>query len=425
MIAKLSAQSDEIIRDVVFEHTHKLFKPNRDTISIDLQQYRGKFIVFDFWNRFCSSCIQQMPKLYELQLDYSDDIVIIPVTKDDLNQVAGAFAKQLGGPYEFRLPSIYGDTILNNLFGVIANPDVVWLDRNGEFLVKTSGEALNKEVLDLVLKGDISFLNRVARVSKMHFYERIGLHNVIESGERRDSVFLSIKMTPYAKALSSNILTYKKQVNRKNEKLVYINKTLYEMVQSIYDEEKDPATIKWIDDDRNRFIIRSEKVSARFKDRDSLRRIRDFAERTAFREKQLFCLFAAGHDSISQKELKHAALQVLESSLDVKTGIRPQKMRCFRIEALSDRAERGKEQNQFIPPEQRKSISSISELVKYFNNTYTNSPILTAKGDAVLKEPLNMILDKRMTADEAIDYLKNTGFKIEVGYELIDVLTID
>jgi len=49
----------------------------------DLQQYRGKVVVLNFWATWCVPCVQEMPMLAELQRKHSDRIVVIGVSLDD------------------------------------------------------------------------------------------------------------------------------------------------------------------------------------------------------------------------------------------------------------------------------------------------------------------------------------------------------
>src|SRR5690606_1352951 len=47
---------------------------------ITLNEYRGKMIILDFWGTFCSSCIAAMPRINEVQQQFLDKMVVLPVS---------------------------------------------------------------------------------------------------------------------------------------------------------------------------------------------------------------------------------------------------------------------------------------------------------------------------------------------------------
>jgi thiol-disulfide isomerase/thioredoxin len=52
-------------------------------VTFDLQPYLGKkVIMLDFWSIYCVSCVQEMPRLIELQNKYSDDLMTVGVDLD-------------------------------------------------------------------------------------------------------------------------------------------------------------------------------------------------------------------------------------------------------------------------------------------------------------------------------------------------------
>src|SRR5690348_1939887 len=45
----------------------------------DLSAFRGKWLVVDFWNNRCSSCIETLPKINEVQKDLGDKVQVLMV----------------------------------------------------------------------------------------------------------------------------------------------------------------------------------------------------------------------------------------------------------------------------------------------------------------------------------------------------------
>jgi thiol-disulfide isomerase/thioredoxin len=59
--------------------------PNPDGITQDLNQYKGKIIVLNFWATWCPPCREEMPELSELYTEYKNkNIVVLGVAVDEL-----------------------------------------------------------------------------------------------------------------------------------------------------------------------------------------------------------------------------------------------------------------------------------------------------------------------------------------------------
>lgn len=117
--------------------------------SISLNDYKGKLIILDFWNRWCGSCIEAFPKMEKLQSEFGDKIKILLVTSDKDEAVSKLFKR-------FKLPSltiISNDSILNNMFPHIAVPHHVWINPDGRVQFITDGYNATKENISKVLNG--------------------------------------------------------------------------------------------------------------------------------------------------------------------------------------------------------------------------------------------------------------------------------
>ncbi|HEX5270426.1 MAG TPA: TlpA disulfide reductase family protein [Gemmataceae bacterium] len=56
-----------------------------DDLSDLIKKNKGKVIVVDFWQDFCTVCKREMPKLIDLKTKYGDDLIAITVNLDDPN----------------------------------------------------------------------------------------------------------------------------------------------------------------------------------------------------------------------------------------------------------------------------------------------------------------------------------------------------
>jgi len=56
--------------------------PNLDGDQMKLSDFRGKYVVLDFWGSWCGPCIQSLPKLNRIAEKFKDDVVVLGVMND-------------------------------------------------------------------------------------------------------------------------------------------------------------------------------------------------------------------------------------------------------------------------------------------------------------------------------------------------------
>ena len=66
--------------------TTTLINPNG--VKANLEQYRGKIIVLNFWATWCPPCREEMPELSELQTVYNNkNVVVLGLAMDEMTAV--------------------------------------------------------------------------------------------------------------------------------------------------------------------------------------------------------------------------------------------------------------------------------------------------------------------------------------------------
>ncbi len=103
---------------------------NYSTNNFQLSEFRGKVILIDFWNTYCSSCIESFPKLDSLQNIFKDDLQIILVTDESYKKVTTFF----GNHPKLKIPNlimITDDLKLGKSFPSQGKPYVVWINNKG------------------------------------------------------------------------------------------------------------------------------------------------------------------------------------------------------------------------------------------------------------------------------------------------------
>ncbi|PRD48031.1 TlpA family protein disulfide reductase [Sphingobacterium haloxyli] len=107
---------------------------NGEITRATLSQYRGKSLLLDFWNTWCTTCIAHMPDLYQTKAFNKGDMNVLLVTNDDPTKVQTFFAnKEIAKRYP--LTSIVGNKTVPRYFVHGSVPFYVLL--NGEGMVQT------------------------------------------------------------------------------------------------------------------------------------------------------------------------------------------------------------------------------------------------------------------------------------------------
>lgn len=140
-------QKGQQIPQTTFSQTFNYHKP-----TLDLNQYKNKMIVFDFWSLNCIGCIQSFPKLDSLQKKFGNDIQLILVNREPLAKVKEFFEKRKKIKIP-QVPFICNDTILQQLFPHIGVPAYAWLNKEHQFLFVTNGSDLNEQSITKLMNN--------------------------------------------------------------------------------------------------------------------------------------------------------------------------------------------------------------------------------------------------------------------------------
>ena len=120
--------------------------------TINLDDYKGKLLILDFWSSYCSGCIAALPKLYAVQKKYSNRIAIIVVTSQSKLETE-TFWKKHNGTKDYLFPVITNDSILRQYFPYNSMPHIAWIDPAGIVNGITFSEYVTEQNIDLVLNN--------------------------------------------------------------------------------------------------------------------------------------------------------------------------------------------------------------------------------------------------------------------------------
>lgn len=155
---------------------------NYTNTTAKLSDFKGKLVILDFWNKWCSSCISFFPKMEDFQKEFGNEIQILLVTNNTAKELAPLFEKSPNAR-NTNLPMIIGDTMLNSLFPHIGVPYHVWIDKDGIVKQTTNGESTTKGNIKAYLEGrSINLpIRRDRDISKLTLLDQMGDYTQKES----------------------------------------------------------------------------------------------------------------------------------------------------------------------------------------------------------------------------------------------------
>lgn len=97
--------------------------------SVDLQSYRGKVVLVDFWATWCTPCQDSMPFLESLYQRYRDKgFLVVGVNIDAFSEAVPEFLRYYPVSYKILLDS---DNRVMRTYGVYGLPNMFLVDREG------------------------------------------------------------------------------------------------------------------------------------------------------------------------------------------------------------------------------------------------------------------------------------------------------
>lgn len=113
-------------------------------VSYQLSDFRGKFVLLDFWTYCCINCIHVLPDLKKLEQQYPEELVVIGVhsakfsTEKESDNIRQAILR-----YDIEHPVVNDkDFFVWRSYGVRAWPSFILIDPNGYIVGQLSGEGI-------------------------------------------------------------------------------------------------------------------------------------------------------------------------------------------------------------------------------------------------------------------------------------------
>ena len=124
---------------------------NHPTGEARISDYRGKWLILDFWATWCSPCIAMFPKTDSLQEVFKEEVAFLPVTYETESKVTTLFSK-LKSLKGLHPPIVTEDSILNALFPHRSLPHYIWIDPEGTVAAITGHKDISYDNIKAMLK---------------------------------------------------------------------------------------------------------------------------------------------------------------------------------------------------------------------------------------------------------------------------------
>lgn len=115
---------------------------------VKLKDFKGKYVLLDFWATWCPPCMKQIPFLKQLRKEYpSEKLVMISISAD----VDSSNFNRVIIENEMNWTHIFDSEILPKIFGIKAYPTLVLINTEG-LIIYYDGENKDKKSLIELLK---------------------------------------------------------------------------------------------------------------------------------------------------------------------------------------------------------------------------------------------------------------------------------
>lgn len=195
---------------------------NYPTGTARLSDFKGKVIVLDFWDTWCTGCLESMPEIAKLKQEFATSVQFISVT-DQPRTTITPFLRRNEQIRDLKLTMATGDKMLSAQFPHRLVPHIVWINRDGTYLGASSQNDLTPEIINSILKtGQAEFSD--PKTDVMDFDPQKPLFVNGNGGEPK--VLFKSMLAAYQPGLPSQIQTL---MTGDNESIMATNVAPYEL----------------------------------------------------------------------------------------------------------------------------------------------------------------------------------------------------
>ncbi len=188
-----------------------------------LSDYKGKFIILDFWGTYCTDCIKHFPFLDSMQRKYDRQLQVLLVStiyaaekKEKLTTFFGNYYKRKGETLSF--PCVVNDSILFSYFPHTSIPHVAIISPEGIVKAITGAKNVTEENLVRLLNHQDPGMR--SKNDVMNYDSKKSLLENGNGGDTRNLLFRT-SLTKYLDGMGG---TKHDIIDGNLQKITYLNK---------------------------------------------------------------------------------------------------------------------------------------------------------------------------------------------------------
>lgn len=158
-----------------------------------LHDFKGKWLIFDFWNKNCIACYKSFPKINKIRKNLSDQVEIILIGLEDKEEKIRSLYEKFRLKLGLNIPVVY-DSSLFNRFNIGPCPYIIVIDDLG--IIRALTISFTEEDIKALIIGGTPALIKATSINETEIQYQRTLsflrEPLLPTGENADFLYCSL-----------------------------------------------------------------------------------------------------------------------------------------------------------------------------------------------------------------------------------------